>query len=218
MELLDMGMPIKRRQTKNNFGFDNVVDVLFPIDSEGEPKKPTAAQYKKMTKKKINAVIVKKAKKKKHIVHGSRAMNIQMSPQFRRKADDYDMWAPYSGSQADQLEDELDKVAGSDMFYERDIVVSPDVLTGREKIIHQVVHRKTEKSVADYMKKPTRAPFIVLDGLRFETLAHAKKTKELILDYCEDEMFCPFDEKRIRKTKRDLNRIKRFEKSKKKKK
>jgi len=218
MELLDMGLPRKKR---NNFGFDMpILDVSFPIDSEGEPPLPTKAQMKKMTKAKIDAVIKKRTKKKKHIIHGARAVNKQVTPPFRRKTEDYDLWAGYAASQADELEDELDKAAGGDMFYERTLTM-PDSLHGGIKKIHQVINRKTGEGVADYSRRPSGAEFVNINQFRFESLAHAKRTKMAILEMADDcsPLFgCPLSEERIRKTKRDLNRIKRYEKSKRKKK
>ena len=217
MELLDFGLPQKKKRNSNDFGFDMpILDVSFPVDIEGEPPEPTAAQYRKMTKAKIDAVIKKKTKKKKHIIHGARAINKQMTPKFRRKTKDYDLWAGYSASQADQLEDELDKAAGSDMFYERTLTM-PDSLHGGIKKVHQVINRKNDEGVADYSKRPPRSEFVNIEGFRFESLAHAKRTKVAILNMDKD-WDSPLSEERVKKTRRDLNRIKRYEKSKKKRK
>lgn len=218
MELLDMGLP-KRRATKNNFGFGvSILDVSYPIDKEGEPPLPSPSEYKKMTKHKIETIIKKRTKKNKHIIHGARAVNVQVTKPFRRKTNDYDLWAGYSKKQADELEDELDKAAGGDMFYERTLTM-PDSLHGGVKKIHQVVHRRKHDSVADYSRRPPKADFVNINDLRYESLSHAKKTKIAILDMAQDcnPFFgCPLTEERIRKTKRDLNRIKRYEKNKKK--
>jgi hypothetical protein len=220
MQMLDIGMPRKKGK-KDNFGFDvPILDVSFPIDEEGEPPLPTKAQMKKMTKAKIEKAIKKKTKKKKHIIHGARAVNAQVSPKYRRKTEDYDLWAGKAALQADQLEDELDRIAGGDMFYERTLTM-PDSLHDGEKKIHQVVNRKTQDSVADYSRRPPGAQFVNINDLRFESLAHAKKTKVAILRMAEDcsplsLSGCPITVERERKTRRDLKRILRYEKSKKK--
>lgn len=191
-----------------------IIKIRHPMDEEGEPRSPTSKDFKKYDKKKIEKVIVGKTKKKKHIIHGARAVNKQVSKKFRRKTGDYDLWAGWAESQMDQLEDELDAAVGCDMFYER-VLTMPDSLTGRNKEVFQVVSRKTDESVADYTHRPGGASYVKIGGLRYETLKHAKKTKKAIL---RDARWNPMlTQKRIDKTRRDLNRILAFERSKKKK-
>ena len=218
MKMLDIGPP--RKKITDNFGFGvHILDVSFPIDEEGEPPLSTKAQMKKMTKAKIEAIVKKRTKSKKHIIHGARAINKQVTSPFRRKTEDYDIWARHAASQADQLEDELDKAAGGDMFYERTLTM-PDSLHGGTKKIHQVINRKNNKCVVDYSSRPPGADFVNINGFRYESLTHAKNTKLAILEMFEecDHIFgsCPISFERANKTKKDLTRIRRYEKSKKK--
>ena len=208
--------PRKKRKKKTgdiplDFGF-----YTFPLDEEGEPREPTAKDFKNYNKKKIEKAIRKKTKKKKHIIHGARAVNKQVTPKYRRATKDYDVWAGHPAQQADDLEDELDELVGCDMFYERTLTM-PDSLTGRQKQVHQVVSRKTGKEVTDYTSRPPRASFVNITGFRYESLDHAQMTKEAILRDAQNP-FSQLSEKRIKKTKRDLNRIKRYKKSRRKKK
>jgi hypothetical protein len=86
----------------------------------------------------------------------------------------------------------------------------PDALSGKNKQVYQVVNRFTGDSVADYSSKPRNVKRTKnIQGFRYEPLEHIIKTKNAILNEDTESFFSPYGEKRIKKTRSDLNRIKR---------
>ena len=178
-------------------GFPTRFDAFEP-----RPLKPSDT----LPKEKIDALILKNAKKSNNIVHGSTALNKQLPEQLRRPTGDIDAWTSNPEQQMDKMEDKLDEAAGCDMFYER--VLPMDDVDGPTKNIYQVVSYRTRQSVADYSKKPKqKIRTRKIEGISYEELQHIKQKFIKILR----DPRTSFDRKR--KTESDLRRILAYEKS-----
>ena len=152
----------------------------------------------------IDKSILIHTKKRKWTVHGCRATNFWLPQNLQRPTQDWDLWSKNPAKAMDVLEDELDKEAGGDYFYEQTV---PLIGSATGEKVYRVVSRLTGKEVADFMKLPKEKNlYKVVSGIRWETLNHAKKTYIKIL---QD----PSLHHRWSKARTDLNRILAFERS-----
>ena len=175
-------------------------DVTYKKYDKREPKK----KGKRLKQSTINKIALADVRKKPLIVTGSRAMNIQIKPQYRRKSSDVDMWAKNPEYHMDRMEDVLDKHAGGDRYKER-VLIMNDALTGQKKV-YQVVDNKTNKSVLDYTKRTPYARTTKINKIKYEHISHIEKKFKAIL---ADPHTTPA---RRKKVKSDLKRIQRSKK------
>lgn len=147
--------------------------------------------------------VLNTVKKRKYIVHGGQALNRQLPPNLYRPTKDWDLWTKNPQQAMDKLEDELDKEAGGDYFYEGTLPLSG---SWSGETVYRVISRITGEAVAEFMKTPNHKNlYDVIGGIRWETLEHAKMVYEKIL---RDPLTKP---DRKAKSRRDLNRILAFE-------
>ena len=152
------------------------------------------------SKQDINEIVESETKQKKWIVHGARAINKQLPPEYQRKTKDWDLFSRNPKQSSIYLEQKIEKAIGVDAFEQSQIP-----LTGSDEIVYRVVSKTTGEEVADFMKTPNHKNlYKVINGVRYETLAHAKQTYQKILDD-------PIYMHRWSKTQRDLNAIESFE-------
>ena len=151
------------------------------------------------------------AKSKEHfvVVHGARAMNKHLPKQYHRPTKDWDLWAKNPDKAQDKYEDLLDKLVGSDMFYEEDITISYAGKTGKAKFgkVCAVKSKLTREAVAEFVKLPKGAGYKMVSGIKWETLKHMKKIHKAILE--DPSVY----KERKQKSLRDLKRIELFERS-----
>jgi len=151
--------------------------------------------------KKVEDTILKFTKRKKHIIHGARAINKHLPEHLQRPTYDYDLWAKKPRQAMDKLEDKLDEAYGGDYFYEETIPLADDPRV----MVYRVISRIDGKEVADFIKTPKgKKLYKVIGGVRWETLNHAKKAYKKILSN-------PENMHRWAKAQDDLRRIERFE-------
>ena len=151
--------------------------------------------------KKIENEILKFTKRKKHIIHGARALNKQLPEHLRRETYDYDLWAKKPREAMDKLEDALDNAYGGDYFYEDAIPLADNP----KVMVYRVISRLDGREVADFIKTPKgKKLYKVIGGIRWETLANAKKAYKRILSN-------PENMHRWAKAQDDLARIEKFE-------
>lgn len=172
--------------------------------TESKGRKPTYSDIQKFRANKkslVDSAILGFAKKRQQAFHGCKAVNVHVSPQFRRPTYDFDAWARKPRQSMDKMEDRLDKLVGCDMFHEETMPLQgqPD------KFVYRVVGPDGE--VVDYMLPPKGAKASRVKGVKYETLAHAKKVYQRLLADPTIGM------QRKQKSRRDLNRILAYEES-----
>jgi len=172
--------------------------------AESKGRRPTQSDIQKFRANKeslVDSTILAFAKSRGHGIHGCKAVNAHVTPPFRRHTYDFDAWAKKPRQSMDKMEDHLDKLVGCDMFHEETMPLQgqPD------KLVYRVVGPDGE--VVDYMLPPKGAKASRIKGIRYETLAHAKKVyRKLLVDPAVNAT-------RKRKSLRDLNRILAYEES-----
>ena len=172
--------------------------------TESKGRRPTQADIRKFRQTKeslVDSSILAFAKKRQQAFHGCKAVNAHVTPPFRRPTYDFDAWARNPRDSMDKIENLLDKKYGCDMFHEETMPLQgqPD------KLVYRVVGPDGE--VVDYMLPPKGAKASRIKGVRYETLAHAKKVyRKLLADPAVNI-------ERKQKSSRDLRRIEAYEES-----
>ena len=152
------------------------------VDSEGEPPPPTIFdKYYFISnihpiEREINGIIIDYLKDTTKVVHGAKAMNIQIPMQFQRRTDDWDVYSRTPFKDADKVEDLLDNIFHKDVFYTISVPLSAD----RGKV-YRVINRFTGRSVADFTYKRNMPPHIIVDSIRYASLLYLRKKLESIL-------------------------------------
>lgn len=141
-------------------------------------------------------VILKHVRGTRQVVHGQRALSKQVPHYLRRKTRDWDVIVTTEDKalkNADEIEDELDKIFGKDMFYVRVMSVGYGVL------VFRVISRADRKNIVDYVAEKT-PEHIVVDNVKYETL---KRLRERAVKILSDRAF----EFKWRKARDDIRRI-----------
>jgi hypothetical protein len=147
------------------------------------------------------SIIIGEAKKRKHIVYGAQAMNIQLNPAFRRITPDVDLYAKNPKKSAQRTQKILDKkvAGGHDDFFMR-----PAIHRGTFKVMHEGKDGKKNTSddinVADYTKQNNQIKTVVINGVRYESINSISQGKQRTLRDKKSKY-------RHEKDKNDLERI-----------
>jgi len=164
-------------------------------------RNPFLNTCKKITKEDVDNNITQHIKKHKLTIHGCKAVNKQLPPEYHRPTQDFDVWAKNPRHQMDITEDELDALAGCDMFREEVVPFQGQT----DKFVYRVVGPRGE--VVDYALPPPGAKTKKIDNINYEHIQFAKKIyKKIIADP-------NVDMQRKQKSARDLRRIEAYEKS-----
>jgi len=156
---------------------------------------------KPITKEDVDRSITEHIKTHNLTIHGCKAVNAQLPPEFHRPTQDFDVWTKNPRHQMDITEDKLDALAGCDMFYED---IKP--LQGHtDKYVYRVVGPRGE--VVDYMLPPPGALKKKIEGINYEHIKFAKQVYKQILA----DPTISFERKQ--KSARDLRRIEAYERS-----
>ena len=144
----------------------------------------------------LDSVVLPFVKSRNDIIYGSRAMNIQLPPQYRRKSDDYDIWGLNPARSCDHLEDRLDRKIGCDMFVEEKKFM-PKI----QKTVYRIRAKHTDKQEVDYTKKPKeKVKTVKIKGVTYQHIDHQyQRLKEMSKD--------PNLAFRLEKTTKDLRTI-----------
>lgn len=150
-------------------------------------------------KKKIPRTIVEKMDKH-EIIYGARALNKRFPPFLDTPTQDYDIYTPHPERDARETERALDHKFGGDFF---------SVAKAQCPRTWRVRSTVNDEVYADYTKPEEKIPFDVIDGRKYVTLSHTKKH---IVKTLND----PTAEYRHKKDADSFNRIKIYERMKKK--
>jgi hypothetical protein len=156
-----------------------------------------AEKFYKKGLRPAHKVIKKYLKRKKGIVHGSRAINAYL-PSYLDKPltewSDWDIFAENPRKVAKEIEKRFDKRYGGNYF-----VVKP----GKHKGTYKIICRVTGKEIADVTVPDREIPHRRIRGINYATLDyHVKKIKEILAN--------PEAKYRWKKDKETLQRIKIF--------
>jgi hypothetical protein len=150
----------------------------------------------------IPNIILREARKKKQIVYGARAMNIQVPMFFNRPTFDYDVFTKKPKQTAHQMQLLLDKEisGGRDEFYSK---------RAKHEGTHKVMHKgkdgrkgtKDDFNIVDYTRMPrTKVPVRIYYGVRYRSLPSMVRHRKKILKDPESKY-------RHEKDKEDIERI-----------
>lgn len=151
------------------------------------------------SKKKVQKAIPKYIKEKSEVIHGCRAINAQVSKDLRRATKDWDLWGNDPARNSRDMEKHLDSIVGCNAFY-RDT----QPLTMEPGFAHRIKAYSGNEEIVDYIATPYDGDFVIIGGIRYESLAYAKKKLQAILQH-------PSARHRWAKTKGDLQRIEEYE-------
>lgn len=117
-------------------------------------------------KQKAHKIIQQKARKRKHIIYGARALNAYFPTYLDKPTEDWDIYAKNPKRAATRTEKRLDKAFGGDYFY-----VEPAQHPGTYKVKSRV----TRSGIADYTKPDKKIPYTTMNGQRYIELGHVKQ-------------------------------------------
>ncbi len=125
----------------------------------------------------IKKAILRKAREKKQILYGARALQ-RHNPLFSRETKDFDIMAKKPKASADELQRELDALIGYDYFYSK-----PAMHEGTYKVKGKGLDLKKETiddvEVVDYTEMPSPIPkHIIKNKLRIRSLKEEIKAKQ----------------------------------------
>ncbi len=115
---------------------------------------------------KIKKVILKNVKKKKHIIHGARALNEFFPPFLDRPTQDYDIFSSTPKRTAEKIEKRLDTRFGGDFFR---------IEKARFKGTVKVKSNVTEQTIADYTDPKREIQHTKRGGIKYANFKHFKK-------------------------------------------
>jgi hypothetical protein len=150
-------------------------------------------------KNKVSKALPKHIKEKQHVVHGCRAINAQIAKDLRRATKDWDMWADDPNRSSLETEKHLDSICGCNAFYRE-----TQPLSCEPGFAHRIKTTHGSEEIADFVKTPYDGSYVVIGGIRYESLAYAKRKLQGLLQ-------CSNARHRWEKTKRDLARIEEYE-------
>ena len=140
------------------------------------------------------------AKKRGHIIFGARAVNKFLPPYLDKHTEDYDIYSKTPHKTAHRVENKMDKRYGGDLFF---------VKKGMNEGTFRIMSNVTNREVVDYTIRPDKVQHKTIGGLKYATLNHQKKKIRESLN--NPEAFF-----RHAKDRETLQRIKLFEKTKRK--
>ena len=138
----------------------------------------------------------------KEIIYGERALNARFPNYLDKQTKDYDVYSPTPKKDAREAERALDKNFGGDYFY-----TTPAKHGGTYKVRSKV----TGEGYADFTKKEGRVPYDKIRGKKYAKLSYIKKERKAILKDPESKY-------RHIKDRDAINRIRLYEKMKRKRK
>ena len=148
----------------------------------------------------IENSILRTTKQKRWTIHGGHAIMKQLPPHLRRETDDYDLWARGPQKASGVMHDVLEKKERGEQFSQSKMKIGGN----KSMYVYRVVDNETGQVVADFMSHPAGNVYVVIKGVRYETLDHAKKKYKMILAN-------PELRQRHAKAQGDLQRIEQFE-------
>lgn len=149
----------------------------------------------------IPSILLTRARKKRQVVYGAEAMNIQLPFIFRRRTRDYDIYTRNPRATAQSMQALLDRLiaGGQDDFYAK---------RARHKGTHRVMHEgldaiqrtKDDLVIVDYTLMPKKIGTVTINGVKYQSLPSIVKEKRRVLKSKRARF-------RHRKERGDLERI-----------
>jgi len=170
----------------------------------GKPRRPMFPMLAyHLRKHRIPSIIGKEARRKKQVVYGSHAMNVQLPFALRRRASDFDIYTRSPRASAQAMQKRLDReVAGQDDFFAKRAKHK-----GTWKVMHegedQKQRTKDDIAIVDYSKQPRNLQTVRRGRLAYENLRRIERGKRKSLRI-------PANKYRHRKDRADLERIECF--------
>ena len=147
-------------------------------------------------------------KKKKHIIHGAKAMNAQARFPYQRYSRDYDVFSKNPKLNAEQLDKLLDKVRNGNYHYVKK-ATHPGTYKVMDVGFDLKRNTKDDFNLVDYTRKPSKIKTIKIGSLIYVALSEIEKSKKRALAQKQYEY-------RWKKDKEDILRIKAVKKQRKK--
>lgn len=135
-----------------------------------------------MNQHKIKPLILRTAKKKKQVVYGAEAMNVQLPPTFRRQTPDVDLYSKHPRKDAQDMQAKLDSgiAGGRDDYYAK-----PAVHKGTYRVMFEGVDGQKNTAddvhIADYSKRPNHLNTVTVNGVEYENLKDIQQHKQKTL-------------------------------------
>ena len=118
----------------------------------------------------IKNTILDMAQKKKQVVYGQQAVNIQLPKNYQRKTKDYDIYTKQPEKSAKELAEKLNKEFGKEEF---------KVSKGKHEGTYKVL--KGKKTIVDYTSRTRKPNTKNILGVRYANLEYQKrKLKEIL--------------------------------------
>lgn len=149
--------------------------------------------------------VVKSIKRNRDVMHGARSVNMIVGKQFSRPTKDFDVYSREPAKRANQIENEIDKCMHCDMAYvyyqpipKFNVFSQEDKFMAKELyIVKTVPHHDGD---IDYMLLPRGLPYHKRKGIYHEDLEEAYRK-------AEKNLIHPL---RSAKSRRDMERIKAY--------
>lgn len=138
--------------------------------------------YYLLGKHQIPSIVVGEAKRRKHIIYGTQAMNAQLPLAFRRRTQDWDIYARNPHATAHRMQARLDReiARGRDDFFSK-----PALHPGTHKVMHEGPDTRKgtrdDIGIIDYTKLPKTLETVALNGVKGESLTSIVRGKKKIL-------------------------------------
>lgn len=156
-----------------------------------------------LRKHQIPRIIGREARRKRQVIYGAQAMNVQLPFLLRRRTEDFDIYTRNPRASAQAMQRRLDReVAGQDDFYARRAKHR-----GTWRVMHEGLDQrkrtKDDIGIVDYTKQPRSLETVKRNRLTYQSLRSVEARKRKIL---RD----PKSRYRHRKDRADLERIECF--------
>ena len=159
-----------------------------------------AEKYYRIGRSPIDTTIESKLVSSDLIVHGGRAINVQLPNWLDKATEDWDLFSSTPRETAEKLEKLLDEHYGGDFFR---------IIPAKHEGTFRIVNNVTLKGVADITLPKKKIDYITEDGINYATLEHhVERIKKTLTD--------PTKKFRWKKDKETLQRIRVFKRLKKK--
>lgn len=116
--------------------------------------------------KKTQKIIKNNIRRKKHIVHGGKALNAQLPSKLDKYTEDWDVFTNTPRKTAKRVERKLDKSYKGDYFR---------VEEAQHKGTYKLKSNVTNRTAADYTRPEKKVPYITKGGIRYASLSYFKK-------------------------------------------
>lgn len=112
------------------------------------------------------------------ILYGAFAVNKQVHPTLRRSTYDFDVKSHMPRRHAIEIERSIDCGVNADLMF---VEKTSYPQRGRNQPLYRVKSHLNDMVEADYSRKPHGMRFVVIDGVRYETLGAAQRKNRVMI-------------------------------------